>query len=120
MLAQLAGEDVPREDLHRLPAHARGLPRSGPDDLVVLYASTHGYTDPADGMFDLLPYDVGDHDDDLDGGPERQAAAFRAILEASVSSSELSRWLRGVDAVQHVLVSLARSSARNSGHPLCC
>jgi uncharacterized caspase-like protein len=102
VLAQLAGGDVPAEALGRLPAEARHLPRSGPDDLVVLYAAGHGYTDPADGMFYLLPYDVDQHD--LGGDAAAREAAFRAIFRASVSSSELSRWLRGVDAAQHVLV----------------
>jgi hypothetical protein len=104
VLAQLAGGEVPAEALGRLPAEARHLPRSGPDDLVVLYAAGHGYTDPADGMFYMLPYDVGDHARDLSGDAKARQAAFRAIFERSVSSSELSRWLRGVDAAQHVLV----------------
>src|SRR5690606_4577265 len=76
VLAQLAGSKVPPEALKQLPESLRRLPQSGPDDLVVLYAAGHGYTDPADGMFYLLPYDVGDHADAMRGDAKAQEAAF--------------------------------------------
>jgi uncharacterized caspase-like protein len=101
-LAQLAGAELPPETRDRLPADARNLRQSGPDDLVIIYAATHGYTDPADGMFYLLPYDVGRHH--LVGDAKTDSPAFRAILRNSVSSAELSKWLRAVDAAQHVLI----------------
>jgi hypothetical protein len=94
---------VPPEILEKLPESLRRLPRSGPDDLVVLYAAGHGFTNPADGMFYMLPYDVGGADS-LCGDANAQEAAPRAIFARSISSSELSRWLRGVDAAQHVLI----------------
>ncbi|MYM97736.1 caspase family protein, partial [Duganella vulcania] len=63
-----------------------------PDDLVIVTFSSHGYAD-AGGQFYLLPSDTGHH-----GGP---APLDRERL---ISSTDLSLWLRQVDAGHMALI----------------
>ena len=82
----------------RLPG-ADKLLRATPDDLVVLSFSGHGYTD-AHGVLYLLPYDVGEGRSEV-----------AEILSRCISTSELSAWLRHVDAGELALVVDACHSA---------
>jgi hypothetical protein len=63
---------------------------------VVLFCSTHGYTDPK-GAFYLFPSDIG-----AGGGPGR--AVTPELLRRCVSTGELASWLRGVDAGQLAVI----------------
>src|SRR5262249_7457655 len=57
VLAALPGEPVPEKLKVQVSGTAK-LRRATPDDLVVLFASSHGYTDDR-GTFHLLPSDIG-------------------------------------------------------------
>ncbi len=70
-----------------------------PEDLVLVSASSHGYTD-SDGIFYLVPSDSGTAD--------LKSPEFR---RRCISSDELSRWLRDVDAGELVLIVDACHSA---------
>jgi hypothetical protein len=89
----LAGKVVKDADQARLPG-ARQLRPAAPDDLVVLFVSSHGYTDDR-GVYYLYPTDI---------GPGRGREVTPDLLRRCVSSTELAGWLRGVDAGQLVLV----------------
>ncbi len=86
---RLAGRPV--APLPGAPAGVEDLQAAGPDDLLIVTVSTHGYTD-ADGRFHLVPSDVGP------GEPD----AF--WLTSCVSAETLSRWLRDVDAGDMVMI----------------
>jgi hypothetical protein len=89
----LAGREAEPMARARIPNAAR-LQEATPDDLVLITASTHGYTDQA-GTFYLLPSDI-----PLETG--RQVT--QELLNASISSDELTAWLRSVDAGDLVIV----------------
>ena len=72
-----------------LPA---GLDRAGPDDLVMVFFASHGYS--AGGLYYFFPADIGDTP--LKGNPR--------LLSKCISSDELSRWLSNVDAGELVLI----------------
>ncbi len=67
---------------------------TGPDDLVVVTFSGHGWVAPT-GEFYLFPYDTGPR---LDARPRPEQ------LARLVSATELSTWMRGIDARRVVLV----------------
>jgi len=96
VLDRLAGRPVD-------PARAgviAGLERlqpATPDDLVLLFASSHGYTDHR-GAYYMFPQDLG-----KPRGLGRRVVT-PDLLEACVSSGELSAWLRKVDAGQLALI----------------
>lgn len=77
-----------------------------PDDLVIIAFSGHGYTDPSNGQFYLLPSDSGK---DPGFGP--------AVLSKFISSEELSHWLREVDAGQMAMIIDACHSAASVDAP---
>ncbi len=95
VLGRLAGRPVDAAALAAIPGADR-LAAATPDDLVILFASSHGYTDRK-GAYYLFPSDL---------GPPRGLgrAVTPELLEACVSSGELSAWLRGVDAGQLAMV----------------
>ncbi len=82
-------------------ANADKLRPARPEDLVILSFASHGYADEV-GRFYFVTYDTG-------------AGAGRAItpdvLQKSISSDELSRWLRDVDAGELVMIVDACQSA---------
>jgi WD40 repeat protein len=94
----LAGREVADQARKRLPGADR-LRAATPDDLVFLSFSGHGYTD-ARGVLYLLPYDVGDGRSEV-----------AQVLPRCISTSELSAWLRGVDAGELAVVVDACHSA---------
>jgi WD40 repeat protein len=65
-----------------------------PDDLVLILFSSHGYADRA-GNFYLIPYDT---------GAGTQKIFTESVRQRSISSEELSLWLRDVDAGELVLI----------------
>lgn len=77
----------------RLPNFDK-LRAATPDDLVLILFSSHGYADRA-GNFYLIPYDT---------GPGTEKVFNDKVRQHSISSEELSFWLRDVDAGELVLI----------------
>jgi WD40 repeat protein len=81
-------------------APATGIPNfdklrpATPDDLVLILVSSHGYADRV-GNFYLIPYDTG-------GGTEK--VFTETVRQHSISSDDLSTWLRDVDAGELVMI----------------
>lgn len=72
-----------------------------PDDLLVVFISSHGYTD-TNGQFFVLPYDIGK---DAPGkGEVSDSVAMVRLLDECISSDDLSNWLGRVDAGDMVLI----------------
>ena len=65
-----------------------------PDDMVLILYSSHGYADRA-GNFYLIPYDT---------GPGTEKVFSETVRQRSISSEELSSWLRDVDSGELVLI----------------
>ena len=95
VLDRLAGRPVDPATLAAIPGAGK-LSAATPDDLVILFTSSHGYTDPK-GAYYLFPCDL---------GPPRSLGRVVTpdLLESCVSSGELSAWLRKVDAGQLALI----------------
>lgn len=91
VLDVLAGRPADAALLKEIP-HAGGLRPARPEDLVVISASSHGYTD-GEGVFYIVPSDT--------GKAEVNSQEFR---HHCVSSDELSLWLREADAGELVLI----------------
>lgn len=72
-----------------------------PEDLVIIYYSSHGYADRR-GQFYLFPTDIGE-------GSEKEISA--AVLDLCISSEELTDWMTGMDAGEMVMVIDACQSA---------
>lgn len=81
----VAGSGIPNFDKLR-PAT--------PDDLVLILFSSHGYADRA-GNFYLIPYDTG-------AGTEK--VFTETVRQHSISTDDLSSWLRDVDAGELVMI----------------
>jgi WD40 repeat protein len=87
--------------------NADKLRAATPDDLVLILYSSHGYADRA-GNFYLIPYDT-------TAGVQKVFTG--AVRQHSISSEELSLWLRDVDAGELVLiVDACHSAAAVEGH----
>jgi WD40 repeat protein len=91
VLDALAGRPADAALLKEIP-HADDLRRARPEDLVVISASSHGYTD-GEGVFYIVPSDT--------GKAKIDSEEFR---HHCVSSDELSLWLRDADAGELVLI----------------
>jgi WD40 repeat protein len=102
----LAGRDVPEDVRRALPNEAR-LQRAQPDDLVLIAYSSHGYADRA-GNFYLFPYDI---------GSDTRKVVSADVLKRAISSSELSVWLRDIDAGELIMVVDACHSAASVESP---
>ena len=76
------------------------------NDLVMVSFSGHGYADHG-GKFYLIPSDAGKDITDADPNP----SAMDRLLAESISSDNLSRWLRNIDARDIVLIVDACQSA---------
>lgn len=101
VLHLLAGEPVDAKQLQELKTHIPGIEKiekATPEDLLIIAFSCHGDLD-RDGNFHLLPYDV---DESI---PEDGA------WQKSISSEDLSRWLRYVDAGEMAMIVDACHSA---------
>jgi WD40 repeat protein/uncharacterized caspase-like protein len=100
VLGALAGEASDAQLLQRLPG-AAGLRKALPEDLVLLAFSTHG-CNGNDGQYYLVPSDIGT-------GYGRHVD--EALKRKLISTDELSRWLRDVDAGEMVMIVDACQSA---------
>jgi hypothetical protein len=100
VLARLAGKRIDPERAQDIP-HLQQLQPARPEDLVLLSFSSHGYADP-NGTFYFFPFDIG-------LGQGRQIT--EELLQRSLSSKELSQWLRDLDAGEIVLIVDACHSA---------
>ncbi|MDT7780869.1 MAG: hypothetical protein QOC99_3381 [Acidobacteriota bacterium] len=98
VLELLAGKGPSSELIQDVPNAARLRP-ARPEDLVLISFSSHGYAD-VEGNFYLVPYDTG-----------RSSGITRELLRRSISSAELSLWLRDVDAGDLVMIVDACHSA---------
>jgi uncharacterized caspase-like protein len=87
----LAGAKLPESETSEIP-NALKLEKATPDDVVVIFYSSHGYRDKE--RFYLFPYDTGP-------GPGRDP---EVVVLHSISSDDLYQWLRDVDAGDVVLV----------------
>jgi WD40 repeat protein len=107
----LAGRAVSEEQRWRIPK-GELLRKATPDDLVVLYLSSHGYADPS-GNFYIIPYDSGP----AAGVSEvtlnecfahrfqpLQCQAERAFLRRSISADDFAAWWENVDGGEMVMI----------------
>jgi hypothetical protein len=102
VLERLSGKEVEAQRLRGVPA-ANRLQPVHPEDTVVVAFSTHGEVDEQ-GLFYLLPYDIGPkHAPGKDDNETRR--------ERAISSEELSDWVRGIDALNMVMIVDACHSA---------
>lgn len=99
LLTDKAGEVSPAR--RSLIANADRLRPATPDDTVLILFSSHGYAD-RNGLFYLIPYDT---------GPGTAKEFTSGVRQHSISSDELSLWLRDVDAGQIALIVDACHSA---------
>jgi caspase domain-containing protein len=102
VLDVLAGRRVVDEELKQEIPDIEKVERAAPEDLVLLAFSSHGYTDNR-GVFHMVLADIGEHIPQNRVTPELDAN--------SLSSDELSGWLREVDAGGMVMVVDACQSA---------
>jgi len=96
----LSGKTVDKELFDRIP-NANRIKPATPDDLLLISFSGHGYKDEA-GRFHLFPFDI---------GPGSKRAITPELLKHTVSSDDLSLWLRDVDAGDMVMIIDACNSA---------
>jgi ankyrin repeat protein len=94
----LAGRQV-SDHLRAQIEHADELNTVNPEDLVLITYSGHGTADDQ-GNFYLFPYDVGD-----------QVRSSTINLQPLISSDDLSKWLRDVDARDMTMIIDACQSA---------
>ncbi len=94
-----AGKTVSPDALKDVP-NAASLKKVSPEDLVLIAFSGHGYADQ-NGIFYLLPSDIGKSAD----------GSLAGVLQKSISSDELSLWLRDVDAGEMLMIVDACHSA---------
>nr|MDQ3012170.1 caspase family protein [Acidobacteriota bacterium] len=97
VLSLLAGKSVPSALRAAIP-NADKLRPARPEDLIIIHISGHGYADE-DGRFYFVTYDIG------------ADSSFNEMLRRSISSDELSLWLRDVDAGELTLIADACQSA---------
>lgn len=97
----LAGSEneVPAEVLKQIPGRDKIKPVE-PEDVLIITYSGHGYTDRS-GIFYLLPYDVG----------RRTRRLSADALKRTISSDELSLWMRDITAKEMLLIVDACHSA---------
>ena len=99
VLSALSRTAKPDAGLGRCISGADRLAPATPDDLVFVFTSTHGYTKPGSGVYYLFPQDIGPPPA---GG--NQHVVSEGLLSRCIRSSELSAWLRDIDAGQLALV----------------
>jgi len=93
VLDLLAGRAV-KEPLRSQILKLGAIKRAEPEDLVLLTVSSHGYTDER-GTFHFVLADIGA------GQPQR---VTEKLSKRTLSTDELSAWLRDVDAGEMVMV----------------
>lgn len=104
------GGGPPSVELRRLPGASKLAPAT-PDDLVVVSFSGHGHVQP-DGSFYLVASDSGSVVPRLpDGGLPKDA------LDRFISTDELDRWMRSIDAGAFTVILDACHSAGSLQQP---
>jgi uncharacterized caspase-like protein len=98
----LAGEKLPESETREIP-NAQKIEKATPEDVVLIFYSSHGYRDAE--RFYLFPYDTG-------AGQGRDP---EAVAPYAISSDDLYQWLRDVDAGDMVLVIDACHAAAVTG-----
>ncbi len=98
----LAGEKLSKPETKEIP-NARKIGKATPEDLVLIFFSSHGYRDKE--RFYLFPYDTG-------AGRGRDP---EAVIPHSISSDDLYLLLRNIDAGEVVLVIDACHAAAVTG-----
>lgn len=99
VFGKLAGKTVSNDALTDIP-NANLLEKVQPEDLVLIAFSGHGYAD-REGVFYLVPYDIG----------KNNSGGFEAIKPKTISSDELSLWIRDIDAGEMMMIVDACHSA---------
>jgi WD40 repeat protein len=97
---KLAGQIIEPTLLAGIP-NADKLQTAQPEDILLLSFSSHGHADNK-GNFYLFPYDI---------GPGNNKEITESLLSHTISSEELSLWLRDVDAGDMVMIIDACHSA---------
>jgi WD40 repeat protein len=100
VLDLLAGKKVAPELMKEIPSGDK-LRQAGPEDLVLISFSSHGFADDR-GNFYFVPYDT---------GLVTELGITDELMERCISSEELSLWLRDVDAGETVMIADACHSA---------
>jgi hypothetical protein len=95
VLDVLAGRRKADEQLKREIPGSERLERAQPEDLVLLAFSSHGYTDER-GVFHMVLADI--------GKDQPQDHVTEKLQKRTLSSDELSGWLREVDAGELVMI----------------
>jgi hypothetical protein len=95
VLDVLAGRGVVDEQLKREIPSVEKVEKAQPEDLVLLAFSSHGYTDPR-GVFHIVLADIGKN--------HPQDRITEELQKRTLSSDELSGWLREVDAGELVMI----------------
>jgi len=98
----LAGERLAPSETKGIP-NARKIQKATPEDVVLIFYSSHGYRDTE--RFYLFPYDTG-------AGQGRDP---EAVVPHAISSDDLYLWLRDIDASEIVLVIDACHAAAVTG-----
>jgi WD40 repeat protein/uncharacterized caspase-like protein len=102
ILQLLAGAKLSAQETKDIP-NARRIQKATPEDVVLIFYSSHGYRD--DERFYLFPYDTG-----VGRGRDPDT-----VVPHSISSDDLYLWLRDVDAGDLVLVIDACHAASVTG-----
>jgi uncharacterized caspase-like protein len=95
VLDALAGRRKVEEELKGEIPGAEGLEKAQPEDLILLAFSSHGYTDTR-GVFHIVLADIGKN--------QPQDHITEELQNGTLSSDELSGWLREVDAGELVMI----------------
>jgi WD40 repeat protein len=98
----LAGERLAASEIRDIP-NARKIQKATPEDLVLIFYSSHGYRDTE--RFYLFPYDTG----------TGQGRDPEAVVPHAISSDDLYQWLRDIDAGETALVIDACHAAAVTG-----
>jgi uncharacterized caspase-like protein len=105
VLRALAGCTPENSEVASFLKH-RGIEKAQPDDLVLLAFSCHGDTDSETGEYYLFPHDIGSF---------QSGGLTPALRQHGISSSELTDWLRDVDAGDLTMIIDACHSAAATG-----
>ena len=100
----LSGKEVSSERKERIPGGGK-LAKATPEDLLIITFSGHGHVDD-NGVFYTFTHDT---------GPGESKTVTPDLLGHIISSDELSRWLRYVDAGEIAMIVDACHSAATVG-----
>jgi hypothetical protein len=115
VLSILSGQEVKEIERRQIPNQDR-LQAATPDDLVILYMASHGYTD-LNGTFHIMPSDLGISTGEtapilkclmstegLAKCKQDRLKAAQLFLQHSISSDDLTQWLESIDAGEMILI----------------